>query len=423
MPATVVLGMQWGDEGKGKIVDFLAGDCGYAVRFNGGDNAGHAVKFRGVRVGLRLVPASVFHPRVVKVIGNGVVVNPDTLMCELEEIGAAGLDPGRLVVSHAAHLVMPWHISSDMRSATRTTRRGVGPAYSEKAGRARAIRVGDLFSGTGWRSQIRQSAADSGWPPQRSIDKYLNNIGELEHFLDAFKRRFPGRVGDASAMLNRALDRGERVLLEGAQGAMLDVDHGTYPFVTSSSTTIGGACAGSGISHRRVDRVVGVVKAYATRVGDGPFPTELAGRDGDALRGAGVEFGSAAGILRRCGWLDAVALKHAVMLNGPDELAVTKLDVLAGLPEVKVCTAYRAGRKRHSDYPAALVGVADLEPEYASFDGWPRMCADEWSRAKKACDLPAGMRKFIEFVVRETGIPVRILSHGPCREETCVREP
>ena len=338
--------MQWGDEGKGKIVDFLARDFDYVVRFNGGDNAGHAVKVGGRRVGLRIVPAGVLHPHVTNVIAAGTVVNPQTLLDEAEDIP---LD--RLAISDRAHVVLPRHLEADRGRGTMG--RGIGPAYADKALRFHAVRVGDLL-----------------------------RPGHKLAVLRKFARRFRECVCDTTALLNDALDRGKRVLLEGAQGALLDVDHGTYPYVTASSTVAGGACAGAGIPPRRLGRVIGVVKSYMTRVGPGPFPTEAPAREADALRKTGLEFGEWAGRLRRCGWLDLVALKHAVMLNAPDELALTKLDVARAMKRVRVCVEYRGARPVYDE-----VG---------------------------ADDLPT-------FVAKRAKVPVTILSFGADRRDTMQR--
>jgi adenylosuccinate synthase len=335
MPATAVIGLQWGDEGKGKIVDFLAHDADFVVRFNGGDNAGHAVKVDGRRFGLQLVPSSIFHPKAAKVIAAGTVINPQTLLDEVDAIESAGFSLKNLVISDRAHVIMPWHLEADRAAGAKTMRKGIGPAYADKALRFNAIRVGDLLH------------------PLR-VDKETGRV------LKAFVGRFRRQIKDTTRLLNDALDRGRRVLLEGAQGTLLDVDHGTYPYVTASSTIAGGACTGAGLAPSRINRVVGVVKAYMTRVGAGPFPTEAGAKDADLLRKRGLEFGAATGMLRRCGWLDLVALEYAILLNRPDTLALTKLDVVETLDTVPVCVRYRGGKPVYeSVVPKRLVAFLE----------------------------------------------------------------
>ncbi len=381
MPATALLGLQWGDEGKGKIVDLLAGDAHYVVRFNGGDNAGHAVKVDGRRFGLQLVPSSIFHRNAVKVIAPGTVVNPQTLLDEVDALAEAGLRVDNLMVSDRAHLVLPWHLREDRRRDFRTMRKGIGPAYADKAARFRAIRAGDLRGRT-LAARVREIAA-------KRFD-----VDAIVTVLRRFARRFD--IQDTTRLLNGALDRGRHVLLEGAQGTMLDIDHGTYPFVTASSTVAGGACTGAGLAPKSITRVVGVVKAYVTRVGAGPFPTEASASDADLLRKRGLEFGSATGQLRRCGWLDLVALKLAIRLNRPDELAMTKLDVVALLPRVPVCVAYRIGRRRVDEFPLDAAGVKPVYEEVR----------------------PTALAEFVE---RRLKTHVGILSFGADRNDTIRR--
>jgi adenylosuccinate synthase len=407
MKADCVLGLQWGDEGKGKIVDALAGDYRYVVRFNGGDNAGHAVKHGGRRVGLRQVPSAVLHPGVIKVIAAGAVVNPFALLEEVAALAAAGLPVDDLLVSERAHLILPSHLEADACGPA-TTGRGIGPAYAAKLGRAEAVRAGDalrlLDDGRGER--LPAAARDP----------------ELRAVLRDFARAFAGRIVDTTRLLNQALDRGERVLLEGAQGALLDVDHGSYPFVTASSTVAGGACSGAGLSPHRIGRIVGVVKAYATRVGSGPFPTAAAPAEAEALRQRGLELGDATGMLRRCGWLDLVALAHAVMIDRPDALALTKLDVVGALETIPVCVGYRTDGRRSDAFPADPARLAAAEPIYETLPGWPGLDRARWREVAAGGALPASVARFCELVSSRVGVPVELVSFGAEREDTLRQE-
>ncbi len=421
MPVTVVVGMQWGDEAKGKIVDMLARENDFIVRFNGGDNAGHTIKHGDKVFKLHLVPSGVFHPEKMKVIANGVVVNAETLLKEIKEIEAAGYPMKNLVISESAHLIMPWHIVLDgieeKRNGIGTTKRGIGPAYSDKAARVTAIRVADLLLDD---KELKAKIERIGSLKNSVIVAFggekLDVAKIASDFVAAAKAIRP-YIRDTRFLLNDALANGKKVLLEGAQGGLLDVDHGTYPYVTSSNMTSGGACTGTGIPPSRIKRVVGVAKAYTTRVGSGPFPTELLDALGEKIRQKGGEFGTTTGRPRRCGWLDLVVLRYTAMLNGTTELALIKLDVLDGMDELKVCVGYESGKKETKDFPADINALAKMKPVYKTFKGWPVF---DWKKAKRREDLPKEMQEYLAFVEKELKIPIRYASYGPAREETLV---
>jgi len=423
MPATLVIGMQWGDEAKGKIVDILAHDHDYVVRFNGGDNAGHTIRSGGVTFKLHLVPSGVMYPDKPKVIANGVVVNLKTLLAEMKEVEAAGYPLKSLAISESAHIIMPWHIVldgiEDERGGIGTTKKGIGPAYADKAARVTAIRMADLLLGE---LELREKIERIG-AIKNSIIEALGgeavDAAKIAEETAASARVIRPYIKDTRFMLNDALAKGKRVLLEGAQGGLLDVDHGTYPYVTSSNMTAGGACTGTGIPPSKIDKVVGVAKAYTTRVGSGPFPTELTDETGEKIRQKGAEFGTTTGRPRRCGWLDLVVLRYTAMLNCPDELALIKLDVLDGMKELKACTEYEmegTGRKT-KQFPSDINALAKMKPVYKSFKGWP---AFDWKSVKGRKGLPKEMQEYLSFIEKETGVPIKFVSYGPAREETLV---
>src|SRR5262245_48365066 len=368
-----VLGAQWGDEGKGKIVDLLTPQFDIVARYQGGHNAGHTVYVNGRKFVLRLIPSGILHEGITCVIGNGVVVDPQALFAEVDELARHGVDvTGRLVVSDKAHLILPYHRDLDLLSEARrgerkigTTSRGIGPAYEDKIAR-RGIRVGDLSDRQGLEQNVRDNVtarnrlmhdAPMDWRPV--FDDLLQHGARLGPW-----------VQDVSLMLSEAVHAGRTVLFEGAQGTLLDIDHGTYPYVTSSNATVGGVCTGLGVGPRVIGRVLGVVKAYTTRVGEGPLPTELTGDAGNRLRESGNEYGAVTGRPRRCGWYDAVAVRYAARVNGLDALALTKLDVLDGLPEVVICTGYRSSGRLLTEFPSDVKQLASCEPVYESMSGW-----------------------------------------------------
>jgi adenylosuccinate synthase len=401
MPVTVVVGAQWGDEGKAKVIDLLAADHTHVVRYQGGHNAGHTVVVGDERYALQLVPSGVLYPHIVPVIGNGVVVDLPTLFHEIDTLEGRGVSCAKLRVSSQAHLIFPWHQTLDAlyeagRGDARigTTLKGIGPAYADKALRI-GVRAGDVLDPAAFATLVKERAvaantiiAGAGGDPI-DVDAVVAQFAELGARLAPY-------VTDTVVMLHDALDRDDALLLEGAQATFLDLDHGTYPFVTSSNPTAGGACVGTGIGPRYLTRIIGITKAYTTRVGSGPFPTELLDELGDRLVEIGHEFGTVTGRRRRCGWLDCVMLRKAVRLNSLTELALTKLDVLDTFAEVKVCTEYDA----------------DGRPVYAVLPGW----LTDIGSVTDVAALPAEARAFIELVEREAGVPVRIVGTGPERD-------
>jgi len=411
--------MQWGDEAKGKIVDILAHGHDYIVRFNGGDNAGHTIKSGAVIFKLHLVPSGVMYPEKAKVIANGVVVNLKTLLAEMKEVEAAGYPLKSLAISESAHVIMPWHIVldgiEDNRGGIGTTKKGIGPAYSDKAARVTAIRIADLLLDE---KELRLKIGRVG-AIKNSVIVALGgeavDVAKVSDETVAFAKAVRPYIKDTRFMLNDALAKGKRVLLEGAQGGLLDVDHGTYPYVTSSNMTAGGACTGTGIPPSKIDKVVGVAKAYTTRVGAGPFPTELTDETGEKIRQKGAEFGTTTGRPRRCGWLDLVVLRYTAMLSCPNELALIKLDVLDGMKELKVCTEYEIEGKKTKQFPANVAVLEKAKPVYKSFKGWASF---DWKGAKARKDLPKEMQEYLSFIEKETGVPVKYVSYGPAREET-----
>jgi adenylosuccinate synthase len=416
-----VLGAQWGDEGKGKIVDLLTPNFSIVARYQGGHNAGHTVYANGRKFVLRLLPSGILHEGISCVIGNGVVIDPQALFGEIDEIGGAGIAIGnRLIISDKAHLILPYHRELDLLSEARrgerkigTTSRGIGPAYEDKIAR-RGVRVGDLANPA--------SLADA---IQHNVDARNRIIGEstmdarqvLEELARAWDRMAPW-VTDVSLFLDRARQSGRAIMFEGAQGTLLDIDHGTYPYVTSSNATIGGVCTGLGVGPRAIDGVLGVAKAYTTRVGEGPLPTELTGELGNRLRETGQEFGAVTGRPRRCGWYDAVAVRYAVRVNGLNALALTKLDVLDGLPELQICTSYRCRGKSLTEMPGDVAQLGACEPVYETLPGWTAPSAG----VRRYADLPRDAQRYIARLEEVTGVPAAIVSTGSAREDTILRD-
>jgi len=424
MTALVAVGAQWGDEGKGKIVDWLALTAGMVVRFQGGNNAGHTLIVEGRKTVLHLVPSGILQPGVVNLIGPGVVVDPGVLLREVEEIAAQGIlrDPARLRVSGRAHVVTPWHVALDRAreqaaaAAIGTTGRGIGPAYEDKVAR-RGIRVADLQDEAALDAAVQRLAAAKNFELCEVHGQPPIEAGPVIAELAQMGRRLAPYIGHTGHILDRALCEGRKVLFEGAQGTFLDIDHGTYPYVTSSNCIAGAACAGAGIGPTRVDRVIGITKAYATRVGGGPFPTEDAGAGGQHLGRRGAEFGATTGRKRRCGWLDGVVLREAAIINGFSSLAVNKLDILSGLPEIPVAAAWSIDGKRTAEFPMTLGEVARAEPIYESLPGWQ----EDLSAMREFAQLPANARRYIERIEQLAGVPVDLISVGPGRDQTLAR--
>lgn len=423
MSIRVVVGAQWGDEGKGKIVDHLSKDADYVVRYQGGANAGHTLKFDDKKVVLHLIPSGIFNGDAKCIIGNGVVIDPHALLEEIENVKSMEINlEGRLFISNAAHIILPYHQILDQikekhrgDDAIGTTGRGIGPAYVSKVSRV-GIRTSDLFHPATLREKVESNLADINEALKYIYkEEPLDPKPILENALDAAEKLCP-YIHNTSAILHRAIENGEDILLEGAQGSLLDIDHGTYPFVTSSSPTSGGACTGSGIPPTAIKKVMGISKAYCTRVGNGPFPTELNNEFGELLREKGQEFGATTGRPRRCGWIDLVALKYAVRVNGINELALTKMDVLNGFDEIKLCTEYEINGERTDIFSLDLSEIEAVKPIYKSMPGWK----EDINRFHSVEKLPEKAKDYLRFVQDYLGVELMILSTGPGRTETIV---
>jgi adenylosuccinate synthase len=421
MANTILVGAQWGDEGKGKIIDVLTEQADVVVRTQGGNNAGHTVFIKGKKYILHLVPSGILRKNKVCVIGNGVVVDPVSLVEEMEGLRKLGVKlQNRLLVSETAHLVLPYHRELDAqrevlkgKNKIGTTKRGIGPAYGDKAART-GLRVLDLVNPERFKKQLEAKIKENNGILRAFGAKPLSfkKVHDAYRAAGDYLRPY---VSNTVVLLHQALRRGDDILFEGAQGTFLDIDHGTYPYVTSSNTTAGGACTGSGIAPHRMDRVVGVMKAYTTRVGEGPLPSENA-EIADMLHAMGREFGATTGRPRRCGWFDAVATRHASMVNGIDELAVTNLDGLDSVETIRVCVAYRDGKKTYDYVPSDTEVLARCQPVYAEFPGW---CTPT-HRARKWKDLPVKARKYLAAIAELSGARLAIASVGPGREQTIV---
>ena len=419
MPVQIIVGAQWGDEGKGKVVDLLSERADIVARYQGGANAGHTVCIGDRQYVLHLIPSGMFHENITCVIGNGVVIDPAALMSEIAQLREAGVSVrGRLLVSHNAHLIMPYHkLLDSVREQTSdrigTTGRGIGPAYIDKAMRT-GIRIVDLLN----RDELARKLTANINEKNQILTKIY---GESKLDIDAiiaeyqdFDKQIDEYITDTSLYLNTAIAGGKRIIAEGAQGALLDVDHGTYPYVTSSNPTSGGACTGLGIPPTAINDIVGVVKAYSTRVGNGPFPTELNDATGERLRSTGHEFGATTGRPRRCGWFDAVALKYSATVNGITRIAVTKLDVLDDFDEISVCVAYEASGKRLRSFPTDAKTLEKVRPVYETLPGWH----SDIAVARTLGDLPPNARAYIDTLGRITGTKVWLVSVGPRRDQT-----
>ncbi len=424
MGSTCVVGLQWGDEAKGKIVDLLCDQHDVVVRYQGGANAGHTVVVDGVTYKLSLVPTGILRPGVDAVIGNGVVIHPPALLREIDTLAAQGIDVGRrLHVSDRAHVILPYHIEEERlteESASEadhlgTTRRGIGPCYRDKVGRVHGVRIADLEHPQAFRDRLARiidyknrllGAMLVDFKPldARSVaDEYLEHAQRLRPF-----------VRDTTSWLHEAIEGGRRLLFEGAQGSLLDIDHGSYPYVTSSNSSAAGIAAGSGVPTRHIDRWIGIAKAYTTRVGGGPFPTEQNNAIGERIRRIGNEYGTVTGRPRRCGWFDAVAVRYAARISGSTELAVMLLDVLSGIDALNVAVAYNFNGTRTSVLPSSLTDFEECSPVYETLPGWD----EDLTQIKKWSDVPARARNYVEFVGRQVGVPVTIVSVGPERRQT-----
>jgi len=422
MPAIVLLGAQWGDEGKGKATDLLGDRVDYVVRYQGGNNAGHTVVIGDQKYALHLLPSGILSPNVIPVIGNGVVIDPAVLLTEIKGLNERGIDTSKLKISTNAHLITPYHRTIDKvserflgKAKIGTTGRGIGPAYADKINRI-GIRVQDLFDPSILKQKIEAALHDKN----QILIKVFNRKGiTVEEVLTeylGYAEILKPYVVDTALLLDQALKAGKNVLLEGSQGTLLDVDHGTYPFVTSSNPTAGGASTGSGIGPTKITRVIGILKAYTTRVGSGPFPTELFDADGDALRKIGGEVGVTTGRNRRCGWFDAPIARYAVRVNGLTDFFLTKLDVLTGWEKIPVCVAYEVDGVRVEELPASQTDFHHANPIYEYLPGW----SESISKAKSIDDLPVNAREYVKFLEKVSGAPISAIGVGPGRDETIV---
>ena len=420
MPAIVIVGAQWGDEGKGKATDLLGDRVEYVVRYQGGNNAGHTVVIGDQKYALHLLPSGILSPSVVPVIGNGVVIDPGVLLQEIKGLNERGINTSKLVISANAHLITPYHRTIDKvterflgNNKIGTTGRGIGPAYADKINRI-GIRVQDLFDPSILEQKIEAALRDKN----QVLTKVFNRKGmEVKQIVDEYLEYadiLRPYVTDTSLLLNQALAAGKVVLLEGSQGTLLDVDHGTYPFVTSSNPTAGGACAGSGIGPTKITRVIGILKAYTTRVGSGPFPTELFDEDGEALRRIGGEVGVTTGRNRRCGWFDAPIARYATRVNGLTDYFLTKLDVLTGWEKIPVCVAYDIDGTRVEEIPTTQTDFHHAKPIYEYLPGWK----EDISKARSLEDLPANARSYVQYLEDISGAPMSAIGVGPGRDET-----
>ena len=420
MPATVVVGAQWGDEGKGKVVDLLAERSDVVARYQGGNNAGHTIVAGDQVYKLHLVPSGILYPGTICVIGNGTVVDPGALVKEIDQLEERGVSLDTLRVSGNAHLIMPYHVMLDSAAEVRlgrfsigTTRRGIGPCYEDKAAR-RGIRVQDLLDAKILVRKIEVALEAKNQVLERLFEMAPLDPGAVAEEILAHAERLRPFIADTALILDEALRAGKRVLFEGAQGTMLDIDHGTYPFVTSSNPTAGAACTGTGIGPTRIDRVLGVSKAYVTRVGEGPFPTELEGPEGTRIMERGSEFGTTTGRQRRCGWLDLVALRYAVRLSGVTQLALTKLDVLSGFETVSICDAYETREgERLTDFPYHQTVFHGCRPVYREMPGWD----EDLSECRELEHLPAPARAYVEAIAEAVEVPITLIGTGQGRHQ------
>ena len=419
MSVQIIVGAQWGDEGKGKIVDMLSEHADIVARYQGGANAGHTVCIGEKEYVLHLIPSGIFHKHITCVIGNGVVIDPVALMREIAQLEAAGISTkGRLLISHNAHLIMPYHkqldtIREQAANKIGTTGRGIGPAYIDKFMRI-GIRIVDLLDRDVLAKKLTANIEEKNQIVTKVYGETKIDLDEIINEYQEFDKQIDEYITDTSLYLNNAIKQRKRIIAEGAQGALLDVDHGTYPFVTSSNPTSGGACTGLGIPPTAIESILGTVKAYSTRVGNGPFPTELEDETGKQLRAVGHEFGATTGRPRRCGWFDAVATRYSAMVNGIERIAITKLDVLDSFDEIKMCVGYEFRGKRLKTFPTDVKSLERITPVYESFEGWNTSLSEVTAYA----DLPRQARRYIEALASLTGTAVWIVSVGPRRDQT-----
>lgn len=420
MSTLVVVGAQWGDEGKGKIVDVLTEDAHVVARFQGGHNAGHTVVINNEKYVLHIIPSGILHKEKLSIIGNGTVVEPSAMLAEIDGLREKGIEIGaNLLLSRGSHLIMPYHIALDKANEDRrgkakigTTGRGIGPAYVDKMARL-GIKAGDLLTPKQFKSKL-EAAIDGA---NNTLKKIYNKEGfETSEVFDQYMKyaeRLKPHLADTNVIINKSIDKGDNVLCEGAQGTLLDIDHGTYPFVTSSSASAGGVCTGLGIGPTKIDKVLGIVKAYATRVGEGPFPTELNDKTGEGLRERGGEYGATTGRPRRCGWLDMVALRYAARVNGLTGLVITKLDILDAVEEINICTAYKLGGETITEFPSEVSALKDCKPIFDKCRGWKKQTTGVTSIDA----LPVEAIKYLHTIEKLSGVPIRMVSTGAKRNE------
>jgi adenylosuccinate synthase len=420
MPGIAVVGTQWGDEGKGKVIDLLSDEMQMVVRFQGGNNAGHTIVCDGRTLKLHLIPSGILYPHIVPVIGNGVIINPGVLIEEINNLRDMDIDAERLRISYNAHIILPYHealdgLAEEDRGAGSlgTTRRGIGPAYADKSART-GIRMQDMLDLEAFGEKVRLATEERNRIITRVYEADPLDAGEIAEEYKGYAERLRPCLADTQLLVKKALREGQYVLFEGAQGLMLDIDHGTYPFVTSSNTVAGAVCTGAGVGPKDIDEVVGVTKAYVTRVGHGPFLTEQDNEIGNIMQEVGGEFGTTTGRRRRCGWFDLVILGYAVRLDTLTSLAITKLDVLSEFDTLKVCVAYRLGDRKVEDFPQVCGEFAACEPVYEELPGWKQ----DISGVRRLEDLPVQARDYLDFISSRAGVPIKLISVGPERQQT-----
>lgn len=420
MSTIVVIGAQWGDEGKGKVTDFLALEADIVVRYQGGNNAGHTVVADGKEFKLHLIPSGILYPDKLCLIGNGVVLDPAVFIREMEGLTSRGVSVDNLRISPRTHVVMPYHLRLDACDEQRrgtnkigTTGRGIGPAYADKATRV-GIRVADLIDPESLAASLKIALEEKNTLLNRVYDSEGFDFEEVFLKYQTYGKRLAGYVVDVSLLINNAINEGKNILFEGAQGTLLDLDHGTYPYVTSSHPIAAAACLGTGVGPTKINKVMGIAKAYITRVGEGPFPTELKNETGEYLRKRGSEFGTTTGRPRRCGWYDAVIARYAARINGLDYLAITKLDVMTGLDKIMVCTGYTYKGSKIDEFPPTLKVLAQCRPVYKEMPGW----SEEISNIRDFEDLPENTKNYIKVISELSGVPIALIGVGPGREQT-----
>jgi adenylosuccinate synthase len=422
MSAVILIGAQWGDEGKGKVTDFLASQANVVVRSTGGNNAGHTVVVGEEEFKIHLVPSGILYSNTNCIIGNGVVIDPKVLIKEIDSLIARGVKVDNLRISSNAHVIMPYHVKLDELeeeskgdSKIGTTKRGIGPAYVDKASRI-GIRMGDLLEQEEFHAKLVRNVAAKNIILEKIYNSTAFNAEEIYQEYLGYAKRLAAHITDTSLMIHQAIERGEKVLFEGAQGTLLDLDHGTYPYVTSSNPTSAGACIGSGVGPTRINKVVGVIKAYTTRVGAGPFPTELLDKAGDEIRSKGKEFGTTTGRPRRCGWYDAVIARYTARINGIDAFAVTKLDVMGGLDTIKICTGYKFGEQILQEFPLSQKVLEQCVPVYEEMPGWQ----EDISNVKTFEELPEAAKNYLNKIKELAGVDLFLVAVGPRRDETII---